>query len=343
MEDYEGVMPLWVERIEYLAHAVISAHRKGQPVREVGVGPIRTTKAYRLKPILPANVPTVLFGNGGTGKSYLALVLGLLVQTGEYRLGLEPHQGDVLYLDYETHQDDVHERVKALKEGLGLPGQQIIRYRRCEMPLVREIDRIANLVSEYGIDLLIVDSVGQSLGGTGNDDQVVNEYFRSLRGVRTTILLVDHVAKNALRPTPFGSAYKNNSARSTWEVKAKRSSLDQLSVGVWHRKVNEGNKFPSLGFEFQFTNNEHNRVERTEVKRQDTAEQFFEDMGDLDRIKEVLGEEGKIHYKDLALAIGLTPKTTSVYLSRLKRAGEVIQLGGGAWGLSTPQGDEIAF
>lgn len=343
LRDTEDTVPLWPERIEYIADLIVTAHRKGQPVELLVDRPVREKAAYRIKPFLPEMVPTVIFGRGGSGKSNWALTLALLVASGEARLGLEVQQGNVLYCDYETCFDDLNERRMALQLGLELPKTEF-HYRRCEMPLVRETERIAKLIQDYAVELLVLDSVGLSLAGSANDDQVINQYFTALRSLRTTLLLVDHLPKVTDGKFPFGSVYKHNSARSTWRLVGKhRLGEDILDIGLTHVKVNEGAPFKPLAYQFAFTNNEHNRVTWTEVKRTEMKQAFFEDMGELDRIKEVLGEEGKIRYKELALATGLTAKTTSVYLSRLKRAGKVIQLGAGYWGLSTPEGAEIAF
>jgi len=340
LKGMEETVPLWPDRLEHMADSVVTAHRKGQPVEDIGDQPIREASAYRVKPFLPEMVPTVLFGEGGSGKSYFALVLGLLVCSGEERLGLRVQQGNVLYLDYETCFADLNERSRALQAGLEL-SKTILQYRRCEMPLVREIERIAKLVERYEFELVIIDSVGLSLAGTGNDDEVINEYFTALRGLRVTTLLVDHMSKTSDGKTPFGSVYKNNSARSTWRVASKHPiGSDSLDVGLIHAKVNEGSPHNPLAFHFDFTNNEHNRVVRADVSRTEAADALFEHLSDSERILAVLKEGGKLHYKELAAETGISPKNASVYLGRLREADQVVQLGAGYWGLKA---DEIAF
>ena len=61
-----------------------------------------TATTWRLRPFLEEGEPTLLFGPGGSGKSYLAMTMAYLVASGNQHLGLEPAKGGVLYCDYEA-------------------------------------------------------------------------------------------------------------------------------------------------------------------------------------------------------------------------------------------------
>lgn len=338
-QKYEA--PPWADLIEATFFEVIQEYRQGEPVRTVGNAPMREGQAYRLKPLLPEGVITNLFGKGGSGKSYLALVIALLVQSGKPMLGLEPEQGHVLYLDYEADAPTVNERVRALKVGLDLPPDLQLSYRRCEMPFTKELDRIIELVSQYHTKLLIIDSVGMSVQGSAIADDIITDYLRAIRSVGCTALLLDHPAKNTPdETTPFGSTYKGNEARSCWSLAGEfHNETCSLSVGLQHTKVNDGRKFPPQGFEFFFENNQDNRPVKVSVSRQDAAIHFFDRLPNRERILKVLADSGKLSSKEIASETSIKPADVSSYLSRLKRAGQV-GFYDGKWGLASNKKDE---
>ena len=51
---------------------------------------------------IPEGEPTILFGGGGVGKSYIALTIGAHVVLGRNFYGIPTKSGPVLYLDVET-------------------------------------------------------------------------------------------------------------------------------------------------------------------------------------------------------------------------------------------------
>ena len=62
-------------------------------------------------PFIRKNAINIIYGAGGSGKSYLSVFLGLLVQSGKSYAGLNPDQGNVLYLDWESEEKDLNERL----------------------------------------------------------------------------------------------------------------------------------------------------------------------------------------------------------------------------------------
>ena len=74
--------------------------------------------------IVPDFVPerhlAVLYGDGGAGKSYLALAMALAIASGTHWLGRPVLKGPVAYLDFEFDQDAQQRRAEAVAKGLGL-------------------------------------------------------------------------------------------------------------------------------------------------------------------------------------------------------------------------------
>ena len=101
----------WRTLIEMACDKVLDLHRQGAPAVDMA-----THEADVQRPEIPnlahcskSGQATVLFGDGGSGKSMLAAALGQLVVTGRDHAGLKPHIGSVLYCRLRNGRDD-HDR-----------------------------------------------------------------------------------------------------------------------------------------------------------------------------------------------------------------------------------------
>ena len=108
----------WDEILEYVCVMVLDKHREGTPTIKLADHSMPEGLKFRLNPLLQEHQATLLFGEGDTGKSWLAIYFCLLVCLGLCRLGMEAEPGNVLYLDYETDEDTLWERVDMICAGL---------------------------------------------------------------------------------------------------------------------------------------------------------------------------------------------------------------------------------
>jgi len=330
----------WIDLVESLCVEVLKLHRMGEPVVAVGTQPLNGGQKYRLWPLCPDGVSTVLFGEGGTGKSFLATLCAVLVQAGGQHLGLRPDPGNVLYLDYETSAETLNERVRAICAGLGIPPFDIF-YRYSYHPLADDLDALRDMILEHGISFVVVDSLGPACGGDPNDAEMAIRMFNALRELRVTALLIDHIAKNTAegsKPSPYGSVYKINLARSVWQIKQGQRTEDMASaVGLYHRKANLGPLRSPFGLTMHFVNDPNEQL--TEMR---FASLSVDDDSDLakelplrQRIIAAL-KDGKLTVHDLAVTLRETTPTLSedsvrVTLNRMK-GGQVVKMGE-EWGL----------
>ena len=143
-------------------------------------------------PILKAQ-PMILFGDGGAGKSTLALsIAGTLAQQGV----------PTLYCDWETDEAEHRHKLEDLF-GDTMPE---VRYLRCASPLIHEVDRIRREVLVHGIGYLVIDSAGVACSGPPEAAESANEFFRALRQVHVGALVLAHVTKSeGGEHKPFGS------------------------------------------------------------------------------------------------------------------------------------------
>src|SRR5262249_11077916 len=78
----------WDEVMEAVCMLGLRHLRQGEPVLRLSENADVQPSSYRLAPLVHEGLPTVLFGPGGIGKSYLALISALLVERGGEQGGL---------------------------------------------------------------------------------------------------------------------------------------------------------------------------------------------------------------------------------------------------------------
>ena len=112
----------WEAIIEQLCVMTLDVFREGEPVVNLGEVDPPAEPIYRLRPFIVEGEATIIYGEGGIGKSFLA---GFMAATVDQNLSSEicdPLPGKVLYLDYETTRDIAARRFQSLTRGFGFGG-----------------------------------------------------------------------------------------------------------------------------------------------------------------------------------------------------------------------------
>ena len=313
----------WDDILEQACVLTLQAQRAGELISEVGNQPREVTPPWLLHPLLRRGQPSLLYGPGKTGKSYIAALCGLIVQTGQPHTGLTPyptHDANVLYLDYEASSEELNIRVSALASGMDLPPGTRLLYRRSYQPLATEIAEIRREVIERNVVLLIVDSLGLACGGDPEAANSILPYFSALRSLAVTSLTVHHIPKDAARG-PYGSVYVVNMARSAYEVKrAQETGGTDIQVGIYHRYANNGRLTPPLGLTFSFAGQDPDGdPESVTVARQRVIEvpELAQGLSLRERMKASL-RDGKKLVKALAEELGAPETVVRATLNRYK-------------------------
>jgi RecA-family ATPase len=193
-------------------------------------------RSFVVDQLVPTREVTLLYGDGGTGKSLLALMLGFAMQTRENWLGLPICGGPCLLYTAEEEKAELHRRLDAISKHHDMPleeltdfviislagedatlavpnpAQQLVAHPRLAM-LEIEIDRLKPA-------LVVIDTAADTFGGNENDRRQVGQYVRLLRGLAlrhdTSILVCAQPSLAGLNSGSgtSGSTAWNNSARS---------------------------------------------------------------------------------------------------------------------------------
>tara|TARA_R100000306_G_scaffold59910_1_gene59402 strand:+ start:354 stop:1289 length:936 start_codon:yes stop_codon:yes gene_type:complete len=288
--------------------------RLGEPVVNLGTVTPSVEPTYRLKPFLLENEATLIYGDGGIGKSYVAAYLASQVDQG-VKLGVyEPIQGRVLYLDYETNSEIAARRFQALAKGFGVGVNSNVLYRFCFQPLAMDIAEVQKIVAEQGIECIIVDSAGPACGGDPESASSAINYFTALRSLRRTSLTIAHRSKSG-SVGPFGSVYWVNYPRATYELKkVQETGENAMHVAMIHRKVNEGQLQGPVAFRFTF----HKGAVTVAEEPIEDVPGFVSELPLPQQIRIALEEHGPQTAKDLAEMTGLNLGSIQVILSREK-------------------------
>lgn len=238
----------WFDGLEWLCQNVILSEAAGEPISEVGLDtPTPLHDQFMVEPFILKDRPAILFGPGGVGKSLLALACAMSVASGrEIIPGVAPAvHGPVLYLDWETTKHVINDRIQAIARGHGFTPDGMY-YRRCIRPLADDAEELSTLVASKGIVMIVVDSAAYAMGAQGeygDANESVLRMHEAIRLIGVSSQIVDHVNKMDARSrggtaSPYGSAYKTNAARISWEVRKAPSSTG-LAINLYHAKSND--------------------------------------------------------------------------------------------------------
>ncbi len=247
----------WQAILEQLCLLAVERYRHGDPALDMREYVSPMTEPWVVEPFIERAGATILFGDGGTGKSVTALAIGLSVACGFSVLGtLRADPGPIMYLDWETDAETFHNRLRAILNTAEVTVP--VYYRRQVASLPEAAPGIQREIGQLGCKLAIVDSLGAARGGEPESADVTIKTFNAARSFGIPWLGVDHVSHQSRQngsERPFGSTFTHNLARVTWSMeKAQREGDDTIVVAMTNRKRNNGRIVPRRGYKIQFEN-----------------------------------------------------------------------------------------
>lgn len=249
----------WRVTLEQACRLVARHLRAGEPAEPLVAAALNGTR-WLVEPLVPLGDMTVLFGDGGAGKSLLALALAIAGIQGHplsqaWRVG--PVQR-VLYLDWESDRATHGDRLWSLTSSRERLPDGVILHRRLWRPLTDGLEQIRADADRHHADLIICDSLGAACGPEPEGADAAVRTLMALRGLPGTKLIIAHVSKASAeqsRSRPFGSVYVQNLARSVIEARRLDTPDEEseMTVSLYHRKANSGrlSKASALTFSWE--------------------------------------------------------------------------------------------
>lgn len=228
-------------------------------------------REWHVPGMIPAHNVTDLTGDGGTGKSLVALQLAVATVTGTEWLGQAVRTGRAIYLTAEDDPDELHRRLAGICPLTGLDGLTLRSLAGYDALLAASQGRSGTLThtplfddldARMGLErpaLLVLDTRADLFGGEENNRAQGRQFIGMLRGLairhRCAVLLLSHpsVAGIASGSGTSGTTAWNNSVRSRLYL-SRITDKDGSEPNVDARKLtNKKNNYDRTGKEVFMT------------------------------------------------------------------------------------------
>ncbi len=340
----------WRELLERVCRSVTTTWRVGEPVVLVQPRPRATVRSLIEPALVLEDETSVVYGDGGAGKSAFAAALAAVVATGRALPGgirsTRAGPGPVLYLDYEDVEETLAERLHGLQVGMGFPAIDLVHYRRMTRPLASDIEVVRVEVDRIGAVLVIVDSITPAAGPEPESADAATRTLNALRTLKVAKLFIAHLSKVEAQSSrgasrPWGSAFYWNLARSAWEFRrAADADEGPVPVALYHRKANHSRRHQPIGLSFEFADDGSSWVIRP--GNLDESPDLIARTSLSHQIRTLLTSRGKITTKEAAEELGSSEDVIRKTLNRERTKGKIIVFPGPdgktkLWGLKSHQ------
>ena len=191
---------------------------------------------------LPLAEVTLLYADGGVGKTLLALQLAVALAAGRHWCGIQVAQAPVVALLCEDSVDEVHRRLSAINAVLGVEWEEhglfrfscprgadnaLVRFDRDGRGIVQpRLLEVLAAAKMMGARLVVIDTAADTFAGNENDRQQVRTYLNTvLTGfaleANCAVLVCAHPSRSGMSSTgdmDGGSTGWSNTARSRWAM-----------------------------------------------------------------------------------------------------------------------------
>ncbi|MDF2140802.1 AAA family ATPase [Paenirhodobacter sp. CAU 1674] len=203
-----------------------AADLKGKPVPQ---------REWLVHGMVPQRTVTLFAGDGGTGKSLLALQLGVAASAGTAWLGRSVKQGRVIFISAEDDEDELHRRLDDILasegrsyddvEGLtlrSLAGEDALLAIEGQLSLIESelFKELESRAEQEDPALIVIDTLADVYPANENDRAKVRQFVGILRGLairqKCAVMLLGHPSLTGLNSGSgtSGSTAWHNSVRS---------------------------------------------------------------------------------------------------------------------------------
>ena len=212
------------------------------------------SRKWHVPDLIPARNVTDLAGDGGNGKSLLALQLAVATVTGTDWIGIMPERGPALYLSCEDELAEFHRRLVDICTSKSInvadlsdlniadltqsAETELMTLSKGRFTPTKLLERLRLKIANICPKLIVLDTRADLFGGSEIDRSQVRTFVRTLRHLclefDTTILMLSH-------PSITGMSNGTGQSGSTAWGNSVRSRLY-----LEKPKVSEGNSDPAI-------------------------------------------------------------------------------------------------
>ena len=304
----------WPDIFRYIANEVLKAYRAGEEVINMADHAAPEDRPWCVRPFLQEGESTIIYGDGDSGKSWMAIFLSVITVSGLVAANLAPVPTPVLYLDYETDADTFWRRLNLITSALNISIPDGLFYRQMKQRVEHDAMLISQEVLSKNIGLIIIDSAAPA-AGEPESAQAATGFFSTLRSIGKTSLTIAHQSKTGMDSNqPFGSIFWRNLSRSNWKAVAKREGDSGLLIGLRHTKSNNGVRSRDRAFSLTFTGDD---VAFTQTNPDGIFDETLESADDAAKIARAL-RRGAMTPQEIARLVSMSPEQVRTVLNRDK-------------------------
>lgn len=317
----------WGDYLEEAAWCLTEAARQGEPLVAL-TGTVTSATRELVPGLLYEGEPTLVFGDGDTGKSLFAIALAVTVQSGvALPCGLKPVQAvPAAYLDWETSPDTLNERAGKFAASLGIAPPPIL-YKRMTRPLVDEVAALAAEFARRGVGCVMIDSMMFAVTSGETFYEPITAFYNALRlFAPAATLVLSHVtgedARRGGAARPFGGAFAFNGPRLIWEAKRDKDVADATAIVFTCTKANNLPRRPDP-FGLLFTSEGEGRIRASRFDLGEAAPQAMAGASLPYRLRLTLAH-GTQSVEELAKTLGMPEDTVRRTLNRGREKGTFV-------------------
>ena len=323
----------WAKALEDVCYLAKDHYRQGDPLVDLANLPPAERPRWLVWPFIEFGGPTVLFGDGGTGKSFFATAFCASIAGGFSLVGtLKSAPMSVLYLDWETDQWTHAARLKAICAAIDRQPPQGVFYRRQTASLEASAANLRREIAKRNIGFCVIDSMAAALGGEPESADATLRMFNAARSLGIPWLGIAHITKsngtNGDARKPFGSVFGHNMARMTWGAEAAQDAgEDYKGITITNYKCNNGRIQKPQTYRLQFHNDDQDNLLGVDISSCDVAD-FPSLAAKLPLRQRILTalKAGMHTYEELEAETGADNHQLRARMTELVRSGDVINI-----------------
>ena len=190
---------------------------------------------WLLQPFCIQSAGTILFAPPSSGKSFIGLVLSIILDSGVNTLWKPERQAKVLYLNLERSQESFERRIGRINIALGLPEDRSLDMIHGRgLTLAQLSTQIAYAIDKENYELVVLDSLSRA-GFSLEDSSDSNAVMDLLNGFQVAWLALAHTPR-ADSDHVFGSQMFTAAADIEWKVTSKK---DEVTSDLYQKFENK--------------------------------------------------------------------------------------------------------